>query len=339
MVCIKKISDIKEHANSMVPLLAILFISLIVFKVLMQLHQSNFELVSKFTYGVIEGHPPWIAYQNRILGPYIILAISKFGMAYETAFKLCMVFMVLAHNLLLYYFLKKLSIPSVTTIAWVITYSFLLIFAQNHWFYVWDFIDSIIFLTFAWCIFQKKQMRCLVVLFFLGLLNRESALFIALYIAIDSIRFESIMRFRLSSLKKIFIGVGLLILGIIYTKVIRDVLFVNTPDGSLDVAHKTIGNHIYFLNNMRDLFINNFYSFEYINSVFILSSIGYILYCLKSGVDATIKASLIYIFIIINILVFGQINETRMYTILLPLLIFITIHMNRPSRNEPVNAE
>lgn len=309
--------------NNAVCTLMIFFVSVAVFKVLMQIHAAHFESLSQATYGVLEGKPHWIAYQNRLLGPFMVYLISKLGCSYLFAFKIFILLMVALQNFLLFFLLRKLHIPSRNALTLVAIYSFSFLLVQHRWFYAWDCIDAMVFTLFAYGVFQAKSIQYFVLLFCMGILNRETALFIALYIIIDAFHFEPI-KYRLYLVSKIKLAIGgfLILFGIIYTKVIRDYLFISRPDNTPDTAHELIGNHILLISNLKSLFFYNLFSTDIINTVFILGTTGSMIHYIKLYTDAQIKALLVYYAIVANIIFFGFINETRMYIILLPFLIF-----------------
>ena len=90
-----------------------------------------------------------------------------------------------------------------------------------------------------------------------------------------------------------------------------------------DTSHELIGNHIYVFKNIKYLFLYNFLSIDIINSVFFIGTLAYLIYRARSYTAAQIKALLIYCVIMANILIFGLINESRVYIEVLPFLIFL----------------
>lgn len=316
--------------NNFIFIVVILLISIATSKVLMQIHNDHFNLLWRAAYSVLEGKPNWIAYQNRLLGPSIVYLISKIGVSYSFALIIYIFLMTALQNLLLYFLLRKMNISCHNALIWVSLYSFAFLLVQYHWFYPWDSIDAIIFTLFAYGIFQGKSLRYFLLLFCVELLNRETALFIALYIIIDSFHFGPVNnRFYLASKKKLIIGIFLILFGAIYTKAIRDYLFISRHNGLPDTAHELIGNHIYLISNLKNLFFYNLFSLKVINTSFILGTIVFLIYYVKLYTDAQIKLLLVYCAIVANILVFGLINETRMYIILIPFLIFFIVFVDR----------
>lgn len=292
----------------------------------MQIHAVNFEALSQAAYGVIEGKPHWIAYQNRLLGPALVYWISQTGITYSQALQAFDLLMILLQNVILGVLLRKSTKSRAEALIWIIVFSFSFICIQHLWFYPWDSIDLIVFTLFAWGILQAKSMLFFILLFCVGIANRESALFIALYIMIDSFRLSArINDLYLKSRLKLITGAFLMLLGMAYTKIVRTFLFVSRQNGLDDKSHETIGNHIYLIDNLKNLFYVNFFSTAAINSAFILGSTAYLLFFFRQYTDAQLKATLVYCAIVTNILIFGIINETRMYIILLPFIAFMKI--------------
>ncbi|MGC8774081.1 MAG: hypothetical protein ACP5R6_02310 [Chlorobaculum sp.] len=301
-------------------------ISLSVFKVLMQIHDGHFEALVNAAHGVIEGKPHWIAYQNRLLGPYTVYFISKLGLSFHFSLKIYILSMVFLQNITLFFLIRHMNIKHQESLAWVILYCFAFILVQHYWFYTWDSLDAIIFTLFAWGIFNVQSPYYFAIIFCVALLNRESAIFISLYILIDAFNFKSAKEPHFVSLKKLLIGISLILAGLAYTKAIRHYLFISKPNGQPDTAHELIGNHIYLSQNLLDLFVHNAFSLEIINSAFIIISTLYFSSLLaRSHSDKQIKALLIFFAIIANILTFGLINETRMFIILIPFVIFLLL--------------
>ena len=205
----------------------------------------------------------------------------------------------------------------------IIIYLFAFLIFQHSWFYTWDSLDIIIFTFFMYCVFFSKSMAYFVLLFFVAILNRESALFIALYILIDSFNIKG--KLYLVSPRKLIIGIVLIIIGITYTKIIRDILILSQTLVLDANTYELFGNHIHFFNNLKNLFYHNIFSSNIVISSFVLGTLFYFGHSIKYYSDSQIKVAIIYFFIMLNIIVFGIINETRMYFILFPLIIFLEI--------------
>ncbi len=311
--------------SNVISIFVILFVSVAVFKVLMRIHEDHFELLQHAAYSVLEGRPHWIAYQNRLLGPFIVLLISKIGLSYSEALRVFILITVVMQNFLLYYLLRKMFISGKKALTAVLLYSFAFLLVQHGWFYTWDSIDAITFTLFAYGIVKSKSLGYFVPLFCIELLNRESALFIALYLLIDSFQFNKTKsRLYLVSKKFFFTGSVLILIAVVYIKIIRNYLFMGLADNTTDLSREILGNHVNFIDNLQNLFFYNLFSENITNTAFILGSTTYLFIYSRLHTEVRIKALLVYCAILLCILIFGLINETRMYIALLPFLFILT---------------
>ncbi len=304
--------------------LLLLLISAAVYKTLMQIHAPHFTALQHAAYGIIEGKPHWIAYQNRLLGPTLVYIISKTGISYPVALKIFTLLTIVAQNFLLFFLLRKTGLLIKEALTHTLMYALAFLLVQHRWFYTWDSIDAIIFTLFAYGVVQNQRLGYFLIIFFIELLNRESALFISLFIIINAFTFSiKDRKIQITSKAKLLTGILLTVAGAVYTKFIRDYLFISRSDNLPDNEHQLIGNHINLITNLKNLFFYNLSSIEIINTAFILGSLAYLIHQAKAYTEAQIKAVVIYSAIVANILIFGTINETRMYIILLPFIIFI----------------
>ncbi|MCL4268837.1 MAG: hypothetical protein KJZ72_04805 [Anaerolineales bacterium] len=297
-------------------LLIVFAISLMVYQIIRQLYDPYWQELADSTFRVLAGKPDWLAYQNRLLAPFLVSIITSFGVSQVSALKIFVLFMVVGQNVLLFLLFSTSKEASRNAIFAVLAYTILFLFVQEYRLYPWDYVDIFLFTFFAWGVFERKSLLFFVLLFFVAILNRESALFISLYMALDA--FEIDGKLILKSKTKLITGIALTIAGILFVIAIREFLFISQPGGFNDSKHELIGNHFNLLKNLNALFVGNIASFQILNSLFLLGSMGYVLTFLKHKW----KAVLIYLVLLLNILIFGVVNESRLYGILLPFLIF-----------------
>lgn len=297
-------------------LLIVFAISLMVYQIIRQLYDPYWQELADSTFRVLAGKPDWLAYQNRLLAPFLVSVITSFGVSQVSALKIFVLFMAVGQNVLLFLLFSTSKEASRNAIFAVLAYTILFLFVQEYRLYPWDYADIFLFTFFAWGVFERKSLLFFVLLFFVAILNRESALFISLYMALDA--FEIDGKLILKSKTKLITGIALTIAGILFVIAIREFLFISQPGGFNDSKHELIGNHFNLLKNLNALFVGNIASFQILNSLFLLGSMGYVLTFLKHKW----KAVLIYLVLLLNILIFGVVNESRLYGILLPFLIF-----------------
>lgn len=304
----------------------IAFISLAVYQVIRLLYAPHWEELTNIALGVVTRTPDWIAYQNRILAPYLVYFISTLGISYTSALKIFILFAILIQNFLWYVLLKKanLSVEKILTI--ILVYSFIFLCIEEYNLYTWDYLDIAMSTLLAWGIFQQKSIPYFIVLFLIFIFNRESALFIGAYLLLDGFEFSNVGNFKwkasLQSKGRLLTGIVLVILGVVLVVVLRKMLFIIQTSGFSDSKHELTGNHFRLFANLADLFIYNFTSFQFLNSLFLLGSTGYALSFVTRSTDAQIKAIIIFLLMVSSIIAFGAVNETRLYSILLPFLIF-----------------
>ena len=81
----------------------IFLISVCVFKVINTHNIPNNEFSIKTTISVLENKPDWIAFQNRLLGPYLIFFLSKFTNSFVIAWKIYTALLIFIENFTLCY--------------------------------------------------------------------------------------------------------------------------------------------------------------------------------------------------------------------------------------------
>jgi len=326
--------------------LAAIYLSLIVNKIMTQIHYNNFSTLCNVTQGVVLGTPHWRAYQNRLLGPYIVEFISYiFEIKYCSALHLFnLATTVIAFAVLFFVLLRMSRMSYKLSFTYLIYFSVILLMIQHHYGYTWDNIDLIIFTILFYLILSDKPLWCYVVLFFVGILNKESALFISLFLMIYScdVKLHVTRRIGVTFKKKqLLAGVIMLIVGAAYIKSIRTILFVSSSLDSIgaDLDHAALGNHINFVINLKR-FYYNFWDLNAIVcvNVFVVLPTLYLLANIKKYNDIQIKAIILYLIMLSSIFLFGLINETRMYTFLLPFLFIfqLSISGRKPFANTHV---
>lgn len=293
---------------------------------------SHYEDLPEAVYGIITRRPHWRAYSNRLLGPYLVYFISIFGFKFDKALEIFNFLMLSVQNLALFTLLSLYWKTSYRgAFRYVIYFSFLFIILQDKYSYPWDYIDLVVFTFFVWGIFHKNSLKYFVFLFLVELLNRETSLFIPLYLIIDSVKFISNehsffphLSHYAKSKTNFWVGSFLLAGGAIYTKIIRNMLFIESSLTRVgkDMENKLLGNHNHLIDNIKDLFFYNFTSLESVNSLFIFGFIIYLLLLFPQFKDRHYKAFSIAFMLFISILITGRVNETRILMVLIPFVLF-----------------
>ena len=152
-------------------------------------------------------------------------------------------------------------------------------------------------------------------------MNRESALFIALFLVLDgvSLLWQKTGEAKGRAAARLTLGVVLLILGVVATKLARDFLFVERQWGGADLDHALIGNHIRFAENVRDIFYFNWFNGNVLHTAPLVLFLSFLILTCPGQTRRQRVGTLIAFAVFGGVLIFGAINETRM------LLPFITL--------------
>ena len=282
-------------------LASVFLISLLTAKIFAKFHTSRYNALVEAARGVLSHKPHWLAYQNRLLAPYSVYGISLFGISFEEALMVFYVLAIIAQTIILYVLLLNCTKNNHSlSILYVIFFSFMFIGIQHTWFYTWDSLEIIFFMLFSWGIWRKKPAWYFIALFFVALTNKESAIFIAVFLVIDAFQFQNrkgsfLPAIKLSSLRKLVTGSFLTLFGVAYTKLVRDYLFIvsSKPDLGDDSSHRVLGNHFTLPENLQAFFSGNLLSPDIINSLFIIGLVVYLLWSFDRFEEQDYKAFII----------------------------------------------
>jgi hypothetical protein len=120
-----------------------------------------------------------------------------------------------------------------------------LLFQHPGYLYAWD--------LFGIGIVQQRGGMYFTALFAVAILNRESALFIPVWMGIDAL-FRTTNAKR--SIGKALYAFGLLAAGIVLVTYLREALFLGSHMSQIgmDESHRIVGNHLYLRDNINILF-------------------------------------------------------------------------------------
>lgn len=327
-------------------LASVFFISFLTAKIFAKFHTYKYNALVEAARGVLSHKPHWLAYQNRLLAPYSVYGISLFGISFEKALMVFYVLAIICQTVILYILLLKCTKNNFSlSILYVIFFSFMFIGIQHSWFYTWDSLEVIFFILFSWGIWRKKPALYFIALFFVALINKESAIFIAIFLVVDAFQFQNregsfLPAIKLSSIAKLVTGSFLTFFGVVYTKLVRDYLFIvsSEPDLGDDSSHRVLGNHFTLPENLQAFSSENLLSPDIINSLFLIGLVLYLLWLFDGFEEPDYKAFIIIVLIIFSIFLFGLINETRIYAPLLPFILFFHLrqHQRQIDHKTPV---
>jgi hypothetical protein len=319
-------------------LVAVLLVYLTTWQILISFHYPNLHDLADVARGVLDGRPRSLAFQNRLLGPWLVQVIAELGMPLEAAlrrFHLALLFVLL---LLLYILIRNAGAKAAEALALLSVFALSFLGLQFYWYHTWDILDLIVFTLFSWGVVTAKPLGFFIVLFLVALLNRESALFIALFILLDAFRARGIASITIVSPVRLWVGTLAIAFGIVFILILRSHLYVGPPGGIELVEGAAFGNEFHLWANLRNLFFGNFQSVEARHSLFLFLAFGFFLIKWRMLSASGVQLLLIALAIMINILIFGIVIETRNLLILLPLFVFLWVDVATRHRRRAEQA-
>lgn len=281
--------------------------------------------------GVLSGHPPWRLYQSRVLGPLLAE-----GMAHVTHRSFAMSYNLVTRSLLLlsntlcyglFYFLGRTC-----RLAWgyTLAYAGLFVVLQDtRWLYLWDYVDLVTVLCFAFLVFTRTNLALLAVLFFVELLNREAATFIGLWIMMEAITVRSesgSKRIKINPVP-LLVGGGLIAVGAVWTHWIRDRLFIFQTEPA--------AKNFVFADQLWQVPANMFalrHIFGSGSGISIIVVGAVVALFVQPSIlpgDKKVKVGVLMGLMLLSIFLFAQINETRVWFEFVPFGLFLFYNLSK----------
>lgn len=319
-------------------LLAVSLLGFLEFRLIMFMHQHNLAEIVNETYNVLIGRAYWRAFQSKLLAPYLIRMLSDIsGSSYRSAFQVFCLVALVGTNILAYWMFRRLTHNRLRALGYVCAFSGLFVALQDgQWIYAWDFIDVVVFLLLSYLLFTRRAWWAYALLFPAAVLNRETGLFIPaamiLVAAVDPDRQQP--RRRIAMLAA---GVILLILGVLYIKLTRDLLFESSWHRYVgwDLNNQALGNHIEPGRNLR-AFVENITQcrLDIVANLFLAGS-GVFLYLRRRSFDRPALVVLsIFAGVIASVFLFGLLTETRHLLVLIPMILMLHWYLSPEALRE-----
>jgi hypothetical protein len=265
--------------------------------------------------GILAGRPVWQAWQHRLVAPLVVAGLARVTGDLDSALRLHGRAMVLAANLLLFALLRRRGEARALQAVALFGLAHALLLYRLE--YPWDGVDVLVFAGFgAWAAGQGQLMP-LWPLLLVATFNHETALYLPLWYLLAPLDAElpALRRRRdtLAGALAAAIMAGLIL-------VVRALLYAGRPDlpgQTFEPATPVIGNSFHLVHNLGQLFAANwtsgraFISLAFLSAVVVLST--------RLAQPARRRAALWSLMVLLTIVCFGYVNETRLY---LPLCAF-----------------
>lgn len=150
--------------------------------------QAGYIHSTQAAWGVATGYPHWRVFQNRILGPYLVKALQPIFDNYLNAHLLFSFLTLLAAGYLAWQLGGRiggrLESGLLALLIFHLSLAFILV---PPWLYAWDYVCAIAMLLFTDFVLCGRTWPWFAGLFGVAVFNRESALFIALWMMADPV--------------------------------------------------------------------------------------------------------------------------------------------------------
>lgn len=346
----------------------IMLMSMLEFRILYLLHDHRFDTINGLHVAIAEGGAHWNVMQSRILGPYALTAIQNvLGIHSIQAEWLLRLGLSVAKNLVVFGCIfaalptkptnqptttlaAKLAVELTTkerrTKAWLATLIGCLLFiAIQHpgSLFLWDYLDVIAFTLFTYGVYQQKSWWFFALIIGLFVLNRESVLFISLWMVLSAFRLSfTPIRIGFNTNRWAFLigGVlsGMICVGI--TLWLRETLQITPPSATqefVDPNHATVWYsdiaHLTVIRNLAEIFVDNFRN----PSLYLLTLVSVLaigiplhLFSIKAQWHRLNQAwALTYLAIFAASWLVALLNETRIFAAFIPfwLWFIVSIHL------------
>ncbi len=324
----------------------LVFLSLIFFRLLLMIHEQHLGALIKTAHDITTGYAPWRVYQSRVLGPFTAKALAATsGLDYPNSYLLLMLALVLALVLLSFALFRSLWSSTSWALAGTLSMlGFMLAVQHPVYLYLWDLIDPIVFLLLGYGVLRRRGDIYFVLLFLPAVLNKESAMFVALWLLLDGLlepapdRFSG-LRLRLRSPRRIALGLLLLAGGAGLAEWLRSELWVPPPPVELLTAKAMPGAGAYFhfkLLRNAQVFIRLITHPDYVMNfavpTFLLLFVPWFAVHHWRRLQGPARVLLLVTLLFyLSLVVFGAMFETRIYMPLAPLLTIMAFDVRRRS--------
>lgn len=180
--------------------------------------------------GCLSGHPSLRAYQSRLLGPLLVGGLARAArLPFALAYSVVAGSLLLLSNAVCYRLFYLLGRSRRHAWGYALAYAGLFVALQDtEWLYLWDYVDWVTMLCFAFLVFTRPNLVLLAALFVVELLNREAAAFIGLWIMLEAARVPAGGKARRITISaaRLLVGGSLIAAGALWTGWIRSRLFV-----------------------------------------------------------------------------------------------------------------
>jgi hypothetical protein len=285
-------------------------------------HVSNMDMLLSASDGVLSGMPHWRAFQNRLLGPYLL---DAFRYVSQNPFnEFAKVFLLLENFVLCacaYLLTRKVSVTVIALVASTVLW----VRCIHYFSYPWDFTESLMLTLLFLFAIRSERVLPFVGLFVLFVLSRESCIFIGLFLILRGV--SPLVFGQRIAVRPLMWGAGLTLMSVAITELLRKILFKASilPGVGADALHERFENHFHHLHNASLFLSGTKVSIMYAMIMVVFLACAYVGYREKAknllaiGITMTLYT--------LSISIFGILEEVRLYQPLTGILALTAVYL------------
>jgi hypothetical protein len=337
-------------SNILGAMLAI-FSSIALFRLVIFIFQpATYVWLADISLGVTTGHPGLKTFQSRVLGPYLVKWLSfliqrpLFGSPnYYVMAHVCFHIAAVALAAFLCWRLGKKygGNDQSALLALTLFVTCFALLLSPPYLYSWDFIDIIVFIVFIDFVLSDLSLPWFLGLFSAAIWNRDSALFIALWLILDPVvRFFYQHGYKPTRIaldwRRMLAGAFCIVVGLVLTESLNRMLFkeqtkLNAYFGSsLDdyAGYSHINNLSHNIHLLEKSLTQGTYEFWIVVPAFLITVMILGGCLVVRDPQRYLTIYLIEIAMVLSLFIFGRFYETRIYLILIPFVVVSSVLLN-----------
>lgn len=301
-----------------------LVLAVMQFRVIMFVQGSNYGSSIVAAKGVVLGTPHWMLYQSRVLGPWTVELLSRLNGNFQMAYVLYVIAATAVAGWLVLTTVRRLHGAEA---GWAALFLFHMLFSallSQPWLYAWDHYGVIAFILFVRFVMDGKDWRWFTALFAVAVFNRESALYIALWMILDPL-VKAAMDRAPPKWPMLVSGLACMASGMVVIRTLRQALLVreigpemfHAPELAGKSVHIKWGQNLDFLNSIATRFS---LTFEILIPLFLVGIAALAVVLALRDPRRYLALSATHLALIASIMVAAVLQETRVMLELVPFL-------------------
>jgi hypothetical protein len=277
--------------------------------------REEYEFVLSGVSGVLSGHPVSQSWQHRFLSPLLVAALDPFTGNRLASLKLFCALMIGCANGLLLLILRRKGASVPLSLLGVACFGLGHLLLMYRLEYPWDGVDILLFLAFGYWAARGRPLLSFCPLLVLGTLNHETALFVPLWYLLAPFEGHVALKNHVRTLLSAFAVAAAMALCI---WLLREHFYLGRPVMPGQVFESplpVVANHWHVTHNLHQMLIDDWSSVRAFISLGLCAALFMMVRLVQRGTHA--RAALWSLCVIVSIVIFGYVNETRHYLMLL----------------------